>query len=240
VNSGGIDLGANQKKRDRTARMLKIQILLGQNPHGMTIDEIAAACDINPRTVYRDLEAIESVLNVPIWQQGKKRGIVEGYHLPPIPFNLAEAMNIFLAIRLMQKNIGWYDPNIATTFKKLSSVVPPNIAKQIQNTINWMEKLPRNPRQLNIAENIAKAWVTQHKVTIWYQNDRSHDKSQPLVIEPYFIETTAGQSSFVIAQNSRDQSIGSYKLSQIQDIKVESETYTIPESFNVLEYLGTK
>jgi predicted DNA-binding transcriptional regulator YafY len=230
-------VGANQKKRDRTARILKIQMLLGQHPDGITVEEIAGICSINPRTVYRDLEALEAELNVPIWQQGKKRGIVEGYHLPPIPFNLAEAMNIYLAVRLMQKNCGWYDPNIASTFMKLSSVVPPNIAKHIQKTITWMERLPRNPQQLNISESIARAWVSQHDVTIGYREDTGITE---YLIKPYFIETTAGQASYVIAFCQNTKTIRSFKLNQIETIHMESSTYSIPQDFDVLEFLNSQ
>ena len=192
-------MGANWKKRDRTARLFKIQLLLGQNPDGLKIDEIARACAVNIRTAYRDLIALESELNVPIWQHGNKRGVVAGYNLPAIPFTLAEAMNIFLAIRLMQNYSRWYDPNIASTFMKLNYVVPPLLRKQIQNTIDWVEKQPKNEKFMHIFEMLIKAWVSQQKVTIWYQ-DLLDKKPQERLIEPYFIEpTTHSHASYVIA-----------------------------------------
>jgi hypothetical protein len=57
----------------------------------LTIKEIASLCGVNPRTAYRDVQALESVLGLPIWEEGKKRGIVEGYFLPPVAFSLPEA-----------------------------------------------------------------------------------------------------------------------------------------------------
>ena len=48
-------MGAHSKKRDRTARLLRIQVLLGQNPQGLKIRELAKLCSVDLRTIYRDL-----------------------------------------------------------------------------------------------------------------------------------------------------------------------------------------
>ena len=88
-------------KTDRTARLLKVEHILYQNPKGLMIEEIARFCDVSKRTTYRDLMALESELEVPIWEEGSKRGIMGGHFLPPVHFTLPEALNIFLAARLM-------------------------------------------------------------------------------------------------------------------------------------------
>src|SRR5512139_4142563 len=89
-------LDRKSKKRDRTARLLKLQVLLWQNPSGLEIQEIARRCATSKRTAYRDLEALETELVVPIWQEGRKRGIAEGCFLPPVTFTQAEAVSVFL------------------------------------------------------------------------------------------------------------------------------------------------
>lgn len=229
-------MGANWKKRDRTARMLRIQVLLGQHPAGLTVAEIAQYCSINTRTIYRDLKALETELNVPIWQEGNKRGIVEGYHLPPIPFTLEEAVYILLAIRLIQNKSGWYDPNAASTFGKLSLVVPANIRLQIQNILKKMEKQPKNPVNLQTSIKLVRAWVSQNKVTIWYQ-DSPDTEPLELLIEPYFFEPTAAQSSYVIAQCDLFKEIRCFYVNQIKNVRIENETFIIPSDFDPFEYI---
>jgi predicted DNA-binding transcriptional regulator YafY len=91
------------QKRDRIARLLRLEILLCQHPSGLEVNEIARKCMISKRTAYRDLATLESELDVPIWENGSKRGIAEGYFLPPIIFTQAEAANIFLAVRKMRQ-----------------------------------------------------------------------------------------------------------------------------------------
>jgi predicted DNA-binding transcriptional regulator YafY len=232
-------MGANWKKRDRTARMLKVQILLGKHPAGITVKEIAKMCSVDLRTTYRDLDALESELNVPVWQNGNKRGVIAGYSLPPIPFTIPEAMNIYLSLRLMQYNSRWYDPNIASTFAKLSSVVPPMIKTQIQDSISWAEKQPRNEKLGHIFEVLINAFVSQHRVTIWYQ-DLDDPAPQERVIEPYSIEpTTPSHASYIIAYCHLKKAICSLKLNRIEKIRMEAETYTIPPDFNAMDYFSS-
>lgn len=127
-------------KRDRTARLLRLQVLLWQHPHGIDIKKIAEACSVSERTAYRDLKALESELKVPIWEEGTKRGIVEGHFLPPISFSLEEAITIFLSARTMQNFFHLYDLEMSSTFMKLNTVVPLPLREEIQKIIKYMER----------------------------------------------------------------------------------------------------
>ena len=239
INNIKRNTGERERKRDRTARLLKLQILLWQNPGGLNIEELARRCAVCKRTAYRDLEALGDELGVPVWEEGSKRGIVEGYTLPPIPFTLPEALNIFLSARLMQNYSRRYDPHIASAFMKLNSVVPSPLREQIQKTINWLEKQPRNEKQLDIIKKVAEAWVSQRRVIIRYKALAEKEPTER-VIEPYFIEPAApGHSSYVIAYSHRVHAIRTYKIDRIEDIRVLSDTYTIPSDFDAIEYLSS-
>src|SRR5208283_4088569 len=100
----------NLSKRDRTARLLYLQILLWHHSQGIDVKEIARSCAASVRTTYRDLVALESELKVPIWQERSKRGLMEGHFLPPVAFRQEEAINIFIASRLMQNYSYLYNP----------------------------------------------------------------------------------------------------------------------------------
>jgi predicted DNA-binding transcriptional regulator YafY len=232
-------MGEHRRKRDRTARLLKLQVLLLQNPDGLKIEEIARKCLVSTRTAYRDLEALESELDVPIWEDGSKRGVSEGYSLPPIPFTLAEATIIFLAARLMHRYSPQYEPDIASTFMKLNSVVPEPLRKQIQNTINWMEKQPRDEKRTFIGKKLVEGWVSQHRVMIRYRDSTDQEPTEH-IIEPYFIEpATPGGSSFVIAYCHLEKLIRIFYVSHIEDIHIISETYVMPSDFDAIDYLSS-
>jgi len=112
----------------KTERLIKIWLLLARNPAGYTIKELAGRFGVNIRTVYRDMEALGEDLKIPVYDDNKRWRIDEDYMLPPIQFTLPEALNIFLAARLMLRYSNRYDPNTEATFTKLSSVLPPTLA----------------------------------------------------------------------------------------------------------------
>jgi predicted DNA-binding transcriptional regulator YafY len=230
----------NSRKSDRTARLLKLQILLWQRKHGMDIAEIARLCSVSQRTVYRDLAALETELKVPIWEEGNKRGIVDGYFLPPVTFTQDEAINIFLATRLMQNYSNIYNPSLVATFIKLNTILPAHLRDQINSALSYLDKLPRDEKKYHNFSKISEAWLSRHSVTFKY---RELDFQEPVefVIEPYFIEPSMlGMSSYVIAHCRSQKVIRGFKIDHIiGEVTINSETYEIPSSFKVSNYLGS-
>lgn len=226
-------------KSDRTARLIKVEHLLYQNQSGLTPAEVAQLCGVSKRTAYRDLQALQLEMGVPIWQQGKKWGIAEGYFLPPIHFTLPEALNVFLAARLMVSYAHRYDPNIASTFVKLNSVVPSPLRDQIQRTISWLQQMPMDEKQLNILGTVAESWVSQRQLKILYQ---ALPRKQPIerIIEPYFIEPAApGHSSYVVAYCHFREGIRTFKIDRIQSAEITSDAYDIPPDFDANDFFGS-
>ena len=129
----------------RTERLIQIWLLLLHNPLHFTAKELAERLNVNVRTIYRDLVALETDLRVPVWEDKKKLAIEESYYLPPIRFTVPQAVNIFLAARLMLAYSHRYDPNIDATFTKLGAAIPAPLREQVQKTLEWMQS-PRERR----------------------------------------------------------------------------------------------
>jgi len=226
-------------KTDRTARLLKVEHLLYQNPSGLNVEQISSRCEVSKRTSYRDLRALEIELGVPIWEEGTKRGITEGYLLPPIHFTLPEALNVFLAARLMLSYTHRDDTNVASTFTKLNSIVPAPLRDQIQKTMEWMRKQPKDDRYLRTIAALAEAWISRQQIKIIYKA-LDAKKTTERIIEPYFIEpAAAGHSSYVIAYCHRAHKIRTFKIERIESIGPPLEHYVIPPTFDANAFLGS-
>jgi predicted DNA-binding transcriptional regulator YafY len=226
-------------KKDRTARLLKEQIILWQYPQGLKIEELAEKCSISKKTAYRDLKALESELNIPIWEEGSKRGIEEGYFLPPINFTLTEAMSIFVAARLIQSFSDVRNPDIISTFMKLATVIPPPLRKHLQNTIEYFEKQQIDTRMINNFHKLTEGWLSQHQVKILYKGVND-EKPFERIIEPYFIEPSAlFHANYVLAYCNFKKMICSINLNLIVgDVEILPDTFDIPSTFNLINYLG--
>jgi predicted DNA-binding transcriptional regulator YafY len=228
------------QKRDRTARLLRLEILLWQHPSGLEVKEIARKCKISERTVYRDLATLESELEVPIWEDGSKRGIAEGYFLPPIAFTQAEATNIFLAVRKMQYFSPLCNSSVASTFMKLNTIVPSFLKSQIQKTIDHMERLPRDERKAGNFDKLIQAWLSRHPVTIRYQEIYG-EQPYETTIEPYFLEPSArNRANYVIGFCREKKTICTFIIDRILgEVKLEKEFFEIPADFDIDEYLSS-
>ena len=228
------------RQRDRTARLLYLQILLWHHSQGIDVKEIARSCATSLRTVYRDLVALESELKVPIWQEGSKRGLMEGYFLPPIAFRQEEAINIFIASRLMQNYSYLYNPSVISTFLKLSSILPAEIQEETRKTIEGIEKQPRDEIKINNLNKLTKAWVTKHMVKIRYQTPWDNEPKER-IIEPYFLEPMLlSHSIYIIAYCHLKRSIYEFKLDYIYgDVEILPDTYVIPSDFHTTDYINS-
>ena len=225
-----------ENKRDRLARLSKVEHLLYQCPEGLPIKSIAEKCRVSTRTSRRDLEALETI-GVPIWEDSTRRGIAPGYFLPPISFTLPEAMTIFLAARLLLAYSNTYNPNIDSTFVKLNSAVPPPLRDQVTRTIDWMQKLNRDDRARRIMDTLSHAWINGRKVRIRYQA-LGRQSANDRVIEPYFIQpATFERANYVIAYCNHARKMLTFKVDRIQNIELLEERYSIPEDFDANKFL---
>jgi predicted DNA-binding transcriptional regulator YafY len=226
------------EKSDRIARLLRIQMILWQNTQGIKIGEVAEKLAVSKKTVYRDLKTLEAKLNVPLWEERGRRGIVEGYFLPPINFTVSEAMNIYLAARMMNQLTPEYNLSIISTYMKLSSIAPEPLRGHIQSTIDYLERQPKDERAKSNFEKITQSWLLLHKIRIFYQ-DISNNEQVEHVIEPYYIEPLPfAHTCVVIGYCHSSKSIKAFKMDQIVgDIIIEPDTFKIPSDFNPIEYL---
>jgi proteasome accessory factor B len=228
------------RKQDRIARLLKLLILLWQNPQGLTVEELSKNGITSKRTVYRDLQAIESELNIPIWEEGNKRGIVEGNFLPPIAFNLEEAFNVFIASRLLQKQFRIHNPSLNSTLTKISALIPPHLRNQIKNSMEYVKTQPLETYKIKNLKLIVQAWQSQRQVKIRYQEEFSSEITE-FIIEPYFMEPILSlHSIIVIAYCPSRKIIYPYNIDHIVgEVTICADTYEMPQDYNAVDSINS-
>jgi predicted DNA-binding transcriptional regulator YafY len=130
--------------------------------------------------------------------------------------------------------------SLSSTFMKLNAIVPPILKKQIQNAIDHLEKRPRDEKKINNFDNLIKAWLSGNRVIIRYQ-ELYGQKPLKYTIEPYFIEPSArNRANYVIAYCREKKSICTFIIDRIVgEVKIEAETFEIPEHFNIDKYLAS-
>lgn len=225
-----------EKETDRLARLYLVEHLLFQKRYGWTLEEIADKCDVDQRTTRRDLKAIEDA-GVPVYKNGDKWCVNQAYYLPPVRFSRPEAISIFLAVRLMVHYASRSDQYIKSAFYKLNCVVPSPIKEQILNTLEWMEKLPRNDKVTRHVELLAEAWADGRTVRMNYQTYGKEPGYRE--VDPYFIQPTdVGHASYLIAYCHTHKEVRVFRIERIKSLQITAKKYKIREDFNADEYLA--
>ncbi|MBL7183010.1 MAG: WYL domain-containing protein [Anaerolineae bacterium] len=224
----------------KAARLQKIVHLLYRNPWGLTTKEIAKHCGVTPRTIQRDLNDLEAA-GIPVWKEEKdgRYGIIKGYYLPPIHFNLYEASALYLAVRLLARYSDEHNPIIVQALAKLAGAMPEAIAAHIHHTIRSLAYRTENRTFARVLEIIALGWATGRKVRIWHQAASSENVHEYL-FSPYFLEpSSVGYATYAIGYSSWFENVRTFKLERIRNAQLTEETFEIPEDFDGAELLSS-
>src|SRR4030088_2821444 len=156
-------------KRDRAARLTRVWTLLYQHrPHGITAHEIARRVNVNVRTAYRDIRAIEDEFGIAVSENGGRWLCEQGDFLPPLKLSLLEAVTLFLSARLMARFADKKEPHVISAFGKLASVFPTPLAAHVHATVAAMQEGHVDRRYARVFETVATAWAESRKVRIAY------------------------------------------------------------------------
>ncbi len=155
---------------------------------------------------------------------------MDGYLLPPVSLSLHEAMALFLASRLVLKQVDESNPHIQAALEKLSGVLPALISSRMRQSIDAIGRLPANKNYVAVYETVAIAWSTQRAVRIRYQSANS-SKVRIWHLEPYFVDMTGiGHSMYVIGHARRKEHRGlrTFKLDRIRSMELLDQRFDIP------------
>jgi predicted DNA-binding transcriptional regulator YafY len=226
-------------KRDRTARLLGVANLLYQHPGGLLPREIAQRVGVSIRTVYRDLQALESEVGVAVWQDRGRFAAEKASFLPPLELTLAEAVTIYQSTRLIARHRDYRDPNAISAFNKLGGILPLPIAQHVHAAVGALSAQPRNEDRVRILNLLASAWAEGRKVRIWYASRRSTGEFVERLISPYVLEPNlTGHSVYLIGHDSQSGQLRTFKLERVQKAELTDERFSVPADFEPGALIG--
>jgi predicted DNA-binding transcriptional regulator YafY len=236
---GGWDEGAAEdrigRKRDRLARLLSVASILysrGSGENGVAVSEIAKLTGMTTRTVYRDINALDEELGVPVFQAGRGRyGIDHKFFLPPLRLSVPEAIVLFLASRLIARWSDQYDASVVSAFTKLADTLPQPIARHVAASMLSIGAADPNEPFSRSFSAVARGWAEGRVVEIDYDPGTAPPKRAR--VHPYFLEPDAAlRSVYLIAHDEAAGSMRTYKVERIRSATVTQDRYEIPDDFD--------
>ena len=228
-------------KHDRLARFYRVLHYLQAHPEGATPDAIAGFTGMSRRTVYRDLQALEGEIGIPLWSDQGRWGIVEGAFLPPLRLTLDEAVAFFLAARLTAQFADRYDPDTGAAFQKLAEILPPEVARHLERTIDVLAGRPPDERLSRHLRLLARAWSERRIVELVYDTAAYNPGSAPrrARVRPYLLEASAStRALYLIGFDESRQALRTFRLQRIIELSLTLETFEAPDPAVVQAELG--
>jgi predicted DNA-binding transcriptional regulator YafY len=228
-------------KRDRLARFLRVIHYLQAHPEGATPEAIAGFTGMSRRTVYRDLQAIDGEMEIPLWSEGGRWGVVSGAFLPPLRLTLDEAVAFFLAARLTAQFADRYDPDTGAAFGKLAEILPGEVARHLEQTIDVLAGRPADERLTRHLRALARAWAERRVVELVYDTATYSPGRPPrrARVRPYLIEASAStRALYLIGFDEARQAVRTFRLQRILELSLTPETFEAPDPAVVQAGLG--
>ncbi len=227
----------NNRLTSRTERLAEIERMLFRSANGMRVMEIADACGVDRRTIYRDLDLL-STIGVPIWQDNGRFGIIRDQYLATVRLNFNEAMALFIAARLLSRHADQQNPHITSALTKLGMAFPEPLASHVAFTAKAVSEHPVNHNFVQVLEAVTQAWADHRKVRVWY-SAHSSGETRAREFAPYFVEPTPQGGLYAIGHDSLSGEIRTLKLQRMQKVQLMEDRFNIPEDFDANQYFST-
>lgn len=221
---------------EKIVRIFNIINAIQSNP-GISAPDLAFKCDVDVRTIYRDLRLLDVI--APITNTGKGTGyrFMGNFHLYPLNFSEQEALVFSLLPSMVDQDK--LPPGFHTAYDKVMSTHNKEKSKQnsiIENITNIIQMgTPAYRKESpNFLQPIIQAILEQKTIETVYHTQYRNETTERK-IDPYYL-VPRDQRFYLIGFCHTKQDIRTFRISRF--LKVEPMTETFDKSdFNIKGYL---
>ncbi|MBI5671487.1 MAG: WYL domain-containing protein [Chloroflexi bacterium] len=222
---------------NRAERLAFIERMLFRNSStGLRAVEIARACGVDRRTIYRDLALLDK-MGVPLLQEDGRFCINREYYSANIRLNLNEAVALFIAARMLSRHAEQQNPHVISALSKLAASLPEPLATHVNYIADSVRAHPVDRNFVLVLETITRGWLERRRVKLWGSLVKSGEISVH-EFSPYFVEPTANGGLYAIGFDDLSQSVRAFKVVAIRRALLLDSAYEIPRQFDRRHYLA--
>ena len=207
---------------------------------GVTIDALAATCDVTTRTIRRDLQALEEA-GFPIYDDrsnddGRTRWTINGQAFKGLfaGLTLSELCALHFSRTLLESLAGTpFRDELESAFDKLGASLTPHMRQfldQLPRVIaSKPDPLRRRPadddgHQQQIVARALEATLHHRQATLTYYS-RSSDRTKSYLVHPYRLAYAQG-GLYLLAHVPEYDEVRTFAVERIDDITLLEERFT--------------
>ena len=229
---------------DQLGRQWKILQTLIASRIGKSAIELAKEIACHPRTVYRDLEALQ-IAGFPVYtrkEEGKKLwSLIETFKTQiPIPLNLTELLALYFSRDMLNvlKNTIFHD-SLASFFQKVKSTLPPDYINYLeqfeQSFIAGQKPYKQHGDYQKIINAVNQAIAEKRCIEIAYYT-MSRNQETRRSVAPYKMWFLDG-TFYMIGFCQLRKEIRLFALDRIKSFHLTDESFEVSESFSVEDFM---
>jgi len=230
---------------DQLSRQWKVIQTLISSKIGKSAAELAEELECNPRTLYRDLEALQ-MAGFPIYTDrvnGKNLwSLLDTVkHQMPVPFTLPELMALYFSTDMLRifKDTPFYD-SLESLSEKIKATLPPqslNYVKNLEQTLQVGIKPYKDYSKFREIINRANDACANHRTVEMVYYTMSRRKESKRKVDPYRIWFFNG-SFYLIGFCHVRREVRVFALDRIKMLHQTKENFEIPEDFIFEDFMG--
>ena len=206
---------------------------------GVTIDELAAQCDVTTRTIRRDLQALEEA-GFPLYDDrshndGRTRWMINGQAFKGLAagLTLSELCALYFSRTLLESLAGTpFRDELESAFDKLSTTLTPHMRQFLDQLPHVIASKPdpmrRRPgdvsRQQQIVARALEATLHHRSAHLTYHS-KSSDRTKSYVVHPYRLAYAQG-GLYLLAYVPEYREVRTFAAERIHDIALLEDHFT--------------
>jgi predicted DNA-binding transcriptional regulator YafY len=230
----------------QSARQWKILRLIEGRKRGYSVNELAHELEAEPRTIYRDLDALQ-LGGFPLYSEKDGKNsywrMVDGFksHLP-LPFTMTELMSLHMSQDLLRVFDGTvFQESIESLFDKVKTALPPETIRyldRISHRVSIGFGPTKNHKKVkDIISNASEATGQRKRVQIEYIAASTGEVTTRKV-DPYQVWAMNG-GFYLIGLCRLRESVRTFALERVKSLSMLDESFHYPEDFSLEDYLQT-
>lgn len=224
---------------DQLGRQWKIIRALIAARQGKSVSDLSETIECHPRTVYRDLEALQTA-GFPLYTEktgGKKVWSLMDTvkHQMPIPLSLTELMALYFSRNMMRvlENTVFFD-SLESFFKKIKTMLPPEYIRYLEQLEDSVAvgQAPYKPygRYREVISTVNEAVLERRYVDMTYYAMGRRKKTRRRVA-PYRLWFVDG-TLYLVGYCQLRKDIRVFVIDRIRTLRLTGEHFEIPDNFN--------